>query len=56
MDVYNRVEKELEQFEFLQYLETPSYWDEKSKKAIILSLLKCYIIKKHLEECMKILK
>ena len=34
MDVYNRVEKELEQFEFLQYLETPSYWDEKSKKAI----------------------
>ncbi len=34
MDVYNRVEKEIEQFEFLQYLETPSYWDEKSKKAI----------------------
>lgn len=34
MDVYNRVEKELSQFEFLQYLETPSYWDEKSKKAI----------------------
>ena len=34
MDVYNKVEKELSQFEFLQYLETPSYWDEKSKKAI----------------------
>ena len=46
MDVYNRVKKELEQYEFLQYLENPSYWDLESRKAINSIITKMLYVQK----------
>ena len=46
MDTYNRIEKELEQYSFLQYLKVPSYWDKKAEKEINSIITKMLYVQK----------
>ena len=46
MDAYNRIEKELEQYSFLQYLKVPSYWDKKAEKEINSIITKMLYVQK----------
>ena len=46
MDAYNRIEKELEQYSFLQYLQVPSYWDKKAEKEINSIITKMLYVQK----------
>jgi hypothetical protein len=46
MDAYNRIEKELEQYSFLQYLQVPSYWDDKARKEINSIITKMLYVQK----------
>ena len=46
MDTYNRIEKELEQYSFLQYLQVPSYWDKKAEKEINSIITKMLYVQK----------
>lgn len=46
MDIYNKIEKEIEQYSFLQYLQKPSYWDDKSRKEINSIITKMLYVQK----------
>jgi hypothetical protein len=46
MDAYNRIEKELEQYSFLQYLKVPNYWDKKAEKEINSIITKMLYVQK----------
>lgn len=46
MDAYNRIEKELEQYSFLQYLRIPGYWDNKAEKEINSIITKMLYVQK----------